>query len=426
MLRSPPASSIKNKSKGLFDMYWINDFEKDREQIEELFKNLETAEAYSAWAGTFDIEIVSPKKVRIIYHGSRSAKAFKKACKKTLFLCIRSIMDRKTKIRIVKKRGCNTLNTQTRKTISAARFFVVGMFFVCIAAVSVVVLCNYIGNRNFKETFYITSSIKVDSSVRVIQLSDLHGASYGENNKRLLDRIAALDPDIIICTGDLVDSVKDDADHTVAFGKALSAIAPSYYVYGNNEVAGIYDFPFNETDLDETFGFDATNRDETALLRIPDPFEEKLEQAGIKVLKNEKDTITVKTMTVDVYGILNSNPSSFWSYSGNAFSEYIYENPNHIKITAVHEPFIFQELESEFWGDLMLCGHTHGGIVRIPFLGPLFTHEGGLFPERNNAFVYGRYDVAGAPLIVSSGLENETLLRLNNQPELVIVDINKF
>lgn len=426
MLHRPPVNFIKNKSKGLFDMYWINDFERDREQIEELFKNLETAEAYNAWAGTFDIEIISPKKVKIIYHGSRNASAFKKECKKTLFICIRSIMDRKTKIKIVKKRGHRALNAQRKKTISAARFFVVGLFFVCIAAASIVVLYNYIGNQNFKETFYTTSSIKVDSTVRVVQLSDLHVASYGENNSRLFDRVAALNPDIIICTGDIVDSTTDDVDYAVALAEKLAAIAPSYYVYGNNEVAGIYGFPFNEKDLDSKFGFDATNRDESALLAMADPFEEKLEQAGIKVLKNEMDTITVKSMTVDIYGVLNSNPSSFWSYSGKAFSDYIYENPTHLKITAVHEPFIFQEFESEFLGDLMVCGHTHGGIMRMPALGPLFTHEEGLFPERNGAFVYGRYSVAGAPLIVSSGLENATLLRLNNPPELVIIDMNKF
>ena len=74
----------------------------------------------------------------------------------------------------------------------------------------------------------------------------------------------------------------------------------------------------------------------------------------------------------------------------------------------------------------MVCGHTHGGVVRVPVLGPLFTNEGGLLPERNGDFVYGRYNVAGSPLIVSSGLENSNILRINNQPELVIIDINKF
>ena len=74
----------------------------------------------------------------------------------------------------------------------------------------------------------------------------------------------------------------------------------------------------------------------------------------------------------------------------------------------------------------MLCGHTHGGVIRVPVLGPLFTLEGGLFPERGGDFVYGRYDTAGSPLIVSGGLENKNIFRINNQPELVVIDINKF
>ena len=93
---------------------------------------------------------------------------------------------------------------------------------------------------------------------------------------------------------------------------------------------------------------------------------------------------------------------------------------------AVHEPFVFEEFTPDSWGDLMLSGHTHGGVIRVPVLGPLFTHEGGLFPERSDDFVYGRYNTAGSPLIVSAGLENSNVLRINNQPELVIIDINKF
>ena len=330
------------------------------------------------------------------------------------------------KIKIFKKNISETLSPAVKKNIRALKFFAIGMIFVCIATAMIVVMCSYIGNRNFRETFYSASSIKVDSPVRVIQISDLHSASYGKNNKKLLERIEALEPDIIICTGDIVDSAKDDIDYAVSLGEGLSKIAPSYYVYGNNEVETIYDFPLNEKELDKKFGFDKNNRDETALLKLEDSFEEKLEKAGIKVLKNKKDTIKVKTTEIDVYGVLNSNPSSFWSYSEKAFFDYIYENTENLKITAVHEPFIFEEFNPEFWGDLMLSGHTHGGVMRIPVLGPLFTREGGLFPERNGKFVYGRYEASGNLLIVSGGLENSNILRINNQPELVVIDINKF
>lgn len=400
--------------------------EKYQDSIKELFKEIVPEEMYDTWADTFEIECVDEKHVVVTYHGIESIKKFKKQCKRTLISCIYSVLGTGKKIKITKMRSYGKFSAKTKKNIRAARFFVIGMIFVCIATAVIVVLCSYIGNRNFRETFYSTSSIKIDSPIRVIQVSDLHKASYGKNNEDLFERIEALKPDIIICTGDIVNSVKTDADYAVALGKRLSAIAPSYYIYGNNEVEDIYDFPLNEKAMDKKFGFDKTNRDEMALLKVEDAFEAKLEAAGIKVLKNEKDTIKVKTMTVDVYGVLTSNPSAFWSYSEKAFLDYTQTNPDNLKITAVHEPFIFEEFQHDFWGDLMLAGHTHGGVVRVPVLGPLYTHEGGLFPERDGDFVYGRYDAAGKPLIVSAGLENTSVYRMNNQPELVIIDINKF
>ena len=404
----------------------IEKTQKYQNRVKELFKELAPDELYDTWSDTFEIDAENEKKVIVTYHGMEDIKKFKKECKSVLSTCIYSSMGIGTKIKITKKSRSKTFSPKIKKNIMAMKFFAVGMVFVCIATAVIVVMCSYIGNRNFRETFYSVSSIKVDSPIRIIQLSDLHSASFGKNNEKLINRIDALKPDIIICTGDIVDSAKEDIDYAVALSQELSKIAPSYYVYGNNEVESIYDFPLNEKELDKKFGFNETNRDETALLKIEDSFEEKLENAGIKVLKNEKDTIKVKTMTIDIYGVLNSNPSSFWSYSEKAFGKYINENRDNVKITAVHEPFIFEEFAPDFWGDLMLCGHTHGGIVRVPVLGPLYTHEKGLFPERDGGFVYGRYDASGKPLIVSSGLENTNVFRINNQPELVIIDVNKF
>ncbi len=395
-------------------------------QIKELFKELTTDQLYDTWVDTFEIKSADEKQVVVIYHGTEDIKVFKKECMEVLSGCICSVVGDVKKIRISKKTIFENLSPKLKKNIRAVKFFAIGMAFVCVATAVIVIMCNYIGNRNFRETFYNISSIKVDSPLRVIQLSDLHGASYGKNNKKLLERIEALKPDIIICTGDMIDFGRDDIDKVADLSKELSKIAPAYYVYGNNEVQTVYDFALNEKELDKKFGFNKDNRDESALLKYKDDFEKKLEKSGIKVLKNEKDTIKVRTMNIDVYGILNSNPSSFWSYSEKAFFDYIYEDTDNLKITAVHEPFIFEEFQFEFWGDLMLAGHTHGGVLRIPVVGPLFTHEGGLFPERKDYFVYGRYTASGKPLIISGGLEHSNLLRINNQPELVIIDINKF
>ncbi len=327
-----------------------------------------------------------------------------------------------------------TLTTKTKKNIRVLKLFLISLIFVSIAASIAIIGCNYIGNRNFKETFYSVSSLKVNNKIRIIQISDLHNCSYGKNNRRLVDRVKNLNPDLIIYTGDITDSGAGDItdsgaksnDRVISLCKELADVAPSYYIYGNNEVEMYYDIPLTQESLDKKFGFNDNNRQPDKLLEITDDLTKKLEATGVKVLKNKSDTITIGTTDVDIYGVLTSNPSAFWSYAGESFDEYMYSNENNLKITAIHEPLVFEEYSPDSWGDLMLAGHNHGGTVKIPMVGPLYTHDGGFLPDRGGHYVSGRYEVQGRPLIISSGLENKNILRINNQPEIVIVDINKF
>lgn len=312
-----------------------------------------------------------------------------------------------------------------RKAVAVV-LLLISLIFVMIATALAVVGCSFIGNRRFTETFYNTSSMKVNNKIRVIQISDLHNCTFGVENRSIIRRVEKLKPDLIIYTGDCIESSDESVANILHLCGELSKIAPSYYIYGNNEVEKYYDVLLNQEDLDKKFGFNDKNRDPKKLLENKDDLEKQLEGLGVKVLKNKKDTITIGKTKVDVYGVLTSNPSSFWSYGGESFEEYIYSNENNLKITAIHEPLVFKEFTPDSWGDLMVAGHTHGGMTKIPFLGPAYTYEGGILPERNGDYVYGRYEVQGSPLIVSSGLENETFLRINNQPEIVIIDINKF
>jgi predicted MPP superfamily phosphohydrolase len=313
-----------------------------------------------------------------------------------------------------------------KKKAGAVILLIFSLIFIILAASVAVVGYNYLENQNFRETFYCVSSLKVNNKIRIVQISDLHNCSFGNNNDKMINRIEKLKPDLIIYTGDIIDSKSNSDDAIINLCASLSKLAPSYFVYGNNEVEKYYDNPLTQDSLDQKFGFNNDTRDPNKLLEITDSLEEKLEGVGVKVLKNGSDTITVGSTNVDIYGVLTSNPSSFWSYAGDSFAEFIYKNENNLKIMAIHEPLVFEEYTPDTWGDLMLAGHTHGGTARIPIIGPAYTHEGGILPARNGHYVYGRYDVEGRPLIVSSGLENTNLFRFNNEPELVIVDINKF
>ena len=313
-----------------------------------------------------------------------------------------------------------------KKKVIALILLLISFVFVITAVSIAVVGFSYMENQNFRETFHSISSLKVNNKIRIIQISDLHDCTYGDDNSKLIERVDKLNPDVIILTGDCVDADAETIDNVVSLCAAFAEIAPSYYVYGNNEVEKFYGYPLTEEAIDAELGFDNSNRDPQKLLDISDPLAEALEAAGVVVLKNSVATLTVGETDVDIYGVLTSNPSSFWSYAGESFSEYLYTNENNFKITAIHEPMVFEEFTPDYWGDVMLAGHTHGGLVRIPMLGALYTPEGGLLPERSEHYVYGRYEVQGRPLIVSSGLENSDIFRINNQPEIVIVDVNKF
>lgn len=315
--------------------------------------------------------------------------------------------------------------TKNAKKIKVMIVSLISLILAVVAALISVIGISYWQNRNFDETFYSVGSLKVNNKIRIIQISDLHNCTYGKENKKLIDRVEKLQPDIILMTGDTI-SDHDSVDQIAELCSVLAEIAPSYYIYGNNEVEAYYDCPLTQDALDEQLGFDGDNREPQKLLEISDPLTEKLSEVGVVVLKNSASTVTVGDTFVDIYGVLTSNPSSFWSYAGESFGDFLYTDESHLKITAIHEPLVFEEYKPDYWGDLMLAGHTHGGLIKIPMIGALYTHEGGLLPGRKGCYVYGRYEVQGRPLIVSSGLENRNLFRINNEPELVIIDINKF
>lgn len=319
-----------------------------------------------------------------------------------------------------------TKEIKVRKGVKKALVAALAALLAAVTLFSAVIGVSYVENRQFRERFYSVSSLKVNNKIRVIQISDLHNCTYGDQNARLIDRVGKLEPDIILLTGDGIDANYGTADQVVALCATLAEIAPTYYIYGNNEVESQYPMLFTQDALDAQLGFHDQTRDPQRLLDMNDPFAEKLTAAGVTVLKNNTATVTVGKTPVDIYGVLTSNPSAFWPYAGESFGDYLYTEESHFKITAIHEPMIFEEFSPDYWGDVMLAGHTHGGMIRIPMIGALYTREGGLLPGRSGHYVYGRYEVQGRPLIVSSGLENRNVFRINNEPELVIIDINKF
>lgn len=254
-------------------------------------------------------------------------------------------------------------------------------------------------SADFTESFYQIQSDKLTSNVRIIQLSDLHLREFGENNSELIKRISALSPDIIAITGDMTDKQVDDYHVVTDLCAELVNIAPVYYVPGNHEWPKIV--------------FDGSKiRDDLVAL-------------GVHFLADKTETIEVNGNTISIGGIAES-PLSYEKYAKEYFESF--ESLDTFKLLLVHYPEYFLEDTGALADadiDVALCGHTHGGLVRIPGIGGLFSPDQGFLPK----LCEGVQKIGNAYVVVSRGLgdgQDKYIPRINNAPELVIVDLNWY
>ena len=248
--------------------------------------------------------------------------------------------------------------------------------------------------QDFVETYYHVQSEKLTGDVRVALLSDLHLREFGSGNKDLISRIEELKPDLIAIAGDM--NQQDNSDHTVVVElcRALVNIAPVYYAVGNHEWSLIV----NEG---SSLGAD-------------------IEATGVHLMTNKEETIEVKGNTIKIGGLAEA-PMQYEEY-GKGFLENFAQG-NEFKLLLVHYPEYFEELLVDAGIDVALCGHAHGGQVRIPGIGGLYTVDQGWFPKLTE----GVHEVNDTSVVISRGLgDSNKLPRINNAPELVIVDLNWY
>lgn len=257
---------------------------------------------------------------------------------------------------------------------------------------------NIYDNRtNYTAEFYQVSSRKLTHSIRVVFLTDVHLREYGMDNGDLVEDIENLSPDLILLGGDLVNDTVDSYDNMISLCSQLTEIAPVCGVLGNHEDVKIYH-----------------QGDEELVKRFED--------AGVKILRNEETSYSLYDNTVSVIGI-EGKPEDFASYGAKECMEaQEAEDQYDLRICIAHVPTYFPEKLENYSFDLGLAGHTHGGIVRLPKLGALYSAEEGLFPEYGG----GVYTLDNkATLIVSRGLgDSDKWPRINNVPELSVIDIN--
>lgn len=237
----------------------------------------------------------------------------------------------------------------------------------------------------------------VFSGFRIAQVSDLHNAEFGENNARLLELLSESGPDIIVITGDLVDSGHTDIDIAIRFAEEAARIAPVYYVTGNHE----------------------------ARLSQYDRLRNGLEAAGVSMLEDRAVELERDGEKITLAGL--SDPD--FTVRGDIFGEIpamvstklesLADTESSYTILLSHRPELFESYASSGI-DLVLSGHAHGGQFRLPFIGGLVAPNQGLFPK----YDAGVYMESSTQMVVSRGIGNSIIpVRFNNRPEIVIVEL---
>ena len=251
---------------------------------------------------------------------------------------------------------------------------------------------------HYKISFYQETSQKVSGNIRIAVISDIHTREYGDHNETLLSDLRALKPDLILFLGDMVIREQDNYQSMLDLVSASAAIAPCYGVLGNHESERIY-----------------YQNDKT----LPEQFE----KAGLKLLRNVQDEICIGRDRIQLLGV-EGTAYGFEQYGGREFMEKTEMDPSAYRIVMTHIPILFDTQLSEYDFDLGLAGHVHGGVVRLPFLGGLYSQEEGFFPK----LCAGKYTLNNRQsLIISAGLGDSRSFppRINNPPELVVIDVNR-
>lgn len=282
-----------------------------------------------------------------------------------------------------------------KKKMSLPRKIILAFFLILITASVALLVVNYFLNKSFCVSFYQINSDKVSDNIRVVELSDLHNTEYGAKNSALVSKIKALSPDLIFYAGDMIN--ENSGNYSVLFDLSdqLCKIAPIYACYGNHE-------------LDRQLFYDKK-------------FKTELAKHNVTLLSNEATDVTVKNSVIELIAV-SDNVKQYDVKTNNAkkFVESL-EKTEKCRICLTHYPELFKEKLLNHEIDIAFTGHAHGGHIRIPYVGGLYSYGEGFLPDFTSGVVEAD---DGTKVVVSRGLGNHNKIpRINNQPELVVVDI---
>lgn len=236
---------------------------------------------------------------------------------------------------------------------------------------------------------------------RFVLLSDLHCRQFGEHNGKLLAAIDGMKPESVLIAGDMLTSAKNDG--YLLAGELVGRLAeryPVYYVNGNHECR-MKTHP-------EHYGERYRN------------YHRYLTERGVTFLENAsvclpEQRIRIHGVEIDesYYGKLHRRKMTA-AYLSSLLGQ-VSEGEYHILIA--HNPEYFPAYAQ--WGaDLVLSGHVHGGIMRLPWLGGVLSPSLRLFPKYDG----GLYQEGKSRMVLGRGLGSHTIpIRIFNPGELIMV-----
>lgn len=277
-------------------------------------------------------------------------------------------------------------------------------------AIIVLLLIGIMAGWNFYQSKYSLnyssyqiSSDKINTPVRILLLTDLHNSEFGENNQELIDRVATQSPDLILITGDLLNSDEPRTDIAINMISSLCDIAPVYISLGNHEMEYQDNFDVNVIEL--------------------------YQAAGAEVLEYQYEDITVNGQQLRLGGIYGYCLPEKYLETDEADPEECafltdFQSTDLYTVLMCHIPVCWMINDGlEEWDvDCVLSGHVHGGQVILPLIGGVYAPDMGWFPGRLKGIFSS--ETGNKVLVLSSGLGNtENIPRFNNIPEIVVVDL---
>ncbi len=251
-----------------------------------------------------------------------------------------------------------------------------------------IVISNY--------NYYNNKIPKAFNNFKITHISDLHNKLFGKNQNRLINKVKQTNPDIIVITGDLIDSRRYNLSIAIQFIKRAVKICPVYYISGNHEARQNRYSDIKQVLIDN----------------------------GVNVLDNEKTILNKNDISIDIIGLSEakvSDGSTSVKTIKSKYNNYLQEMSDNTRfqILLSHRPEFFDIYQKNNI-DLTFSGHVHGGQIVIPFVGGLFAPSQGFLPKYTN----GLYKEKNSTLIVSRGLGNSLFpFRIFNRPHIISVTL---